>query len=194
MTIIKRNGANYAQEFMAWMDGVDAMLKPTPDSPLPHVLVHVAREVITPLGSCAAGMLLLNPDLKEVPDLFCFIAEDPEIGGYFGPKIFAGTPFEQAPVFTAAIRVNSTFPGKVVADIHVDALIPYDITLEMSNFDPAQYYDRPGGMPFRQNVIEAKANTAKFIINGRDVSQPLPPEGIAGGLPACYSPAGLYIR
>jgi hypothetical protein len=49
---------------------VDAMLKPTADSPLPHLLVHVAREVITPLGSCAAGMLLLNPDMKEVPDLF----------------------------------------------------------------------------------------------------------------------------
>ena len=66
--IIRKNGNHYATDFLNWTDGVDAMLKPNNDAPLPHVLVHVANITSTPHGIAPAGMLLINPDLKEVPD------------------------------------------------------------------------------------------------------------------------------
>ncbi|MCL6097742.1 MAG: hypothetical protein M1391_04120 [Bacteroidetes bacterium] len=56
-TIIKRTGQNFSTAFLSWHDGVDAMLKPTPDSPMPNVLVHAARMVNTPFGICSAGIL-----------------------------------------------------------------------------------------------------------------------------------------
>lgn len=188
--ILKANGGKqYATDFLSWFDGVDAMLKPTPDAPLPNVLVHVARVTKTPWGMTPGGMLLINPDNKEVPDFFGFIAEDEELGNYYGPKIFKGTPFEQAPVFKAKIDVEVNFPESVSARIEVAGNI---IELKLSSFEDAKYYHRVGGMPFTQNVIEALGKEATFTFNGRVLGGTLPPEGIGGGLPAVYSPSGLY--
>ena len=66
------------------------------------------------------------------------------------------------------------------------------IELELSNFDEAQFYHREGGMPFTQNVVEALAHTATFKFDGRVLEGQLPESGIGGGLPAVYSPAGIY--
>ncbi len=189
LTLKANGGAHYQTDFLSWMDGIDTMLKPTPDAPLPNVLVHVARITKTPVGMAPGGMLLINPDNKEVPDLFGFICTDEELGKYYGPKIFKGTPFEQAPVLKAEIDIQIDFPGKVSTTIHVAGHV---IELELSEFDEARYYHRVGGMPFTQNVIEACAHKAVFKFDGRVLGGELPPEGIGGGLPAVYSPSGLY--
>ena len=47
-------------------------------------------------------------------------------------------------------------------------------------------------MPFTQNVVEALAHTATFKFDGRVLEGQLPESGIGGGLPAVYSPAGIY--
>lgn len=188
-TIIKRPGQQCDVDFLAWLDGIDAMLKPTPDSPLPNVLVHTARVVSTPMGICKAGMILINPENKEMPDFVGFVAEDVELGQYFGPKIFKGTPFEGAPVHQAEMNFEIDFPGKVVCTVKAAG---HTIELELSEFDNAQYYHRPPGMPFTQNVIEACAHKAVFKFDGNVIPGELPPEGMAGGLPACYAPTGLY--
>ena len=187
---LKANGGqHYKTDFLSWFDGIDAMLKPTPDAPMPNVLVHVARITKTPMGMTPGGMLLINPDNKEMPDLFGFIAEDEELGKYYGPKIFKGTPFENAPVLKANITINIDFPNSVSTKIEAGG---HTVELELSGFDEAQYYNRAGGMPFTQNVIEALAHKAVFKFDGRVLEGDLPPGGIGGGLAAVYSPAGLY--
>jgi hypothetical protein len=190
--LITRNyGQHYTTDFLSWTDGVDAMLKPSEDAMLPNVLVHTARFTNTPWGIAPGGMLLINPDMKEIPDFFGFICANEALGAYYGPAIFKGTPFEQAPVYKADITVNVEFPGNVSVKIAVAGHI---CELEMSDFDPAQYYNRaPFPMPFRQNVIEAKAKSATFKWDGRIIGGVLPATGIGAGLPACYSPAGMYI-
>lgn len=188
---IRKKGENYATDFLSWSDGVDALLKPSDDAPLPHVLVHVARITNTPWGMAPAGMLLINPDMKEMPDFFGFICADEELGKYFGPKIFKGTPFENAPVYKADINIEVNFPGNVTAKI---AVANHLCELEMSSFKPAQYYNRdPFPMPFRQNVIEAAATSATFKWDGKIIGGHLPSTGIGSGLPACYSPSGMYF-
>ncbi len=189
--VLKRTGEKFDTDFLAWHDGVDAMLKPTPDSPMPNVLVHVGRCVNTPTGICSAGMVLINPENREMPDFFGFIAEDEELGKYYGPKIFKGTPFENAPVHKADFTFDFDFPNKSAVKIVASG---HTIELELSEFDPATYYDRPAtGMPFRQNVIEARAHKAIFKFDGKVIGGELPPEGLAGGLPGCYSPTGIYF-
>lgn len=187
--IVKHSGQQYATDFLAWHDGVDAMLKPAPDAPLPNVLVHTARMVCTPMGICKAGMILINPDNKEVPDFFGFVAEDLEIGQYFGPRIFKGTPFEQAPVHLASMSFDVDFPGQVTCRVEA---ADHVIELALSDFDKALFYHRPPAMPFTQNVVEARAKQAVFTFDGQVIDGELPAQGMAGGLPACYAPTGLY--
>ena len=182
-------GKHFKTDFLSWFDGIDAMMKPTPDAPLPHVLVHVARVTHTPWGMAPGGMIVMNPDLKEMPDLFGFICEDEELGKYYGPKIFKGTPFENAPVMKARIQVNIQFPEVVSTTIEVAGHL---IELELKDFDEAQFYHREGGMPFTQNVVEALAKKAVFKYDGKVIGTELPPSGIGGGLPAVYSPVGIY--
>lgn len=189
LTLKANGGEHYKTDFLSWFDGIDAMLKPSPDAPLPNVLVHVARVTKTPLGMSPGGMLLINPDNKEIPDLFGFICEDEDLGKYYGPKIFKGTPFENAPVLKASITMNIDFPNKVSTRIETAGHL---IELELSNFDVAQFYNRIGGMPFTQNVIEALAHKAVFKFDEKILEGDLPADGIGGGLPAVYSPAGIY--
>lgn len=184
------NADKFAVDFLSWHDGVDAMLKPTPDSPMPNVLIHTGNMVNTPKGVCKGGMILINPENKEVPDFFGFITEDEEIGKYYGPKIFKGTPFENAPVHKADITITLDFPNKVSSSIEVAG---HTIELELSDFEDAKFYHRPAtGLPFIQNVVEALAKKAVFKFDGKTIQGNLPPEGLAGGLPACYAPTGIY--
>ncbi|MBK9328861.1 MAG: hypothetical protein IPM95_05975 [Sphingobacteriales bacterium] len=189
LTLRAPGGDHYQTDFLSWFDGIDAMLKPAPDAPLPNVLVHVARITKTPVGMTPGGMLLINPENKEMPDLFGFICEDEELGKYYGPKIFKGTPFENAPVLIAKIFVYNDFPRSVHTKIEVAGHI---IELELSEFDGAQYYYRTGGMPFTQHVVEAAAHKAVFKFDGKLLGGELPPDGIGGGLPAVFSPSGMY--
>ncbi|NLH41470.1 MAG: hypothetical protein GX448_06485 [Planctomycetes bacterium] len=187
--IYKRTGRHYAVDFLAWHDGVDALLKPSPDSPMPNVLIHTARMVCTPMGICQAGMILINPANKAVPDFFGFVAEDLDIGRYFGPRIFKGTPFENAPVHLARMQFDIDFPGQVACTVEAAGHV---IELSLGEFDEARFCHRPPAMPFTQNVVEARARKAVFTFDGRVIPGTLPPDGLAGGLPACYAPTGLY--
>jgi len=42
------------------------------------------------------------------PLVFGFVGTDANVGAYFVPHIFAGTPFEQAPVLNASIEIDIT--------------------------------------------------------------------------------------
>lgn len=184
---------HFRQNWMSWFDGVDAVLFTQEGLPMPNVLVHTAQAVNTPIGSTPAGMLIFNPELTETPKYFGFICEDEEIGRYFGPHIFAGTPFENAPVIKAAIEVKQDFPNSAVTRITIGDDV---IEMALSDFDDAQYYDRaPTDMtPFQQKVIEAMARKAEVKFNGKVIETILPPAGIGGGLPAAFAPTGIYFR
>src|ERR1700712_574809 len=94
------------QQWMSWEGGVDLVAATAPGLPMPNVIVHVARVVHTPIGSAPAGLLFWQPDPAAPPAIMGFICTSVAIGKYFGPSIFAGTPFENAPVLEAAIAIE----------------------------------------------------------------------------------------
>lgn len=51
-------------------------------------------------------MILYQPDPDAPPEVMGFVCGDPKVGAYFGPKIFAGTPFETLPVLEAELRLE----------------------------------------------------------------------------------------
>jgi hypothetical protein len=53
--------------WMSWEGGVDLVAATSPGSPLPNLIVHVARMVHTPVGSAPSGMVLWQPDPKGPP-------------------------------------------------------------------------------------------------------------------------------
>jgi hypothetical protein len=183
----------YKQKWMSWHQGVDAVLFTQEGLPMPNILIHTARMVHTPFGAAAAGMLIFNPDLAEQPKYFGFLCEEEQIGRYFGPYIFAGTPFEKAPMIKAKLEITAKFPTAARTKVTIGKDV---IELNLSEFDDAQYYNRPVSdmTPFVQNVIEARAKKAEVKYNGKLIKTIMPPAGIGGGLPACFSPTGLYFR
>jgi len=188
---LSRLGTGFGVDYLSWHDGIDAMLKPTPDAPLPNVLIHTARIVNAPPGVCQAGMILINPDNKPTPDFFGFVTEDPVIGKYYGPRIFKGTPFENAPVVKAKITSVVEYPDRVYTKIKTEKHV---IELELTQFEPAKFCDRPANpFAFHQYVVEAQAKKAIFKFDGKVIPGELPSSGIAGGPAACYAPTGLYI-
>ncbi|MCC6786189.1 MAG: hypothetical protein IT457_25315 [Planctomycetes bacterium] len=179
--------------WMSWEGGVDLCAATRSDLAMPNVLVHVARVVHTPLGSAPAGMVLYQPDPNGAPLVIGFVCTDPKIGAYFGPRIFAGTPFEGAPVHTAKIAITTDLPGAVGARVEVGGHV-FETRLEglggLSVIDRA-----PGGMtPFRQQGLEAVAKRATLKVDGVAVALALPERGISGGAPAVWAPAGVYAR
>ncbi len=178
---------------MSWEGGVDLCAVTRPDLAMPNVLIHVARVVHTPLGSAPAGMILFQPDPAAPPLAIGFISTDARVGAYFGPKIFAGTPFEAAPVLTAKITVTTSSPGEVASRVEVGGHV-FEVRLE--GLAPLALVDRaPGGAtPFRQQGLEAVASRATLRVDGKPVSIVVPPIGISGGPAAVFAPAGLYAR
>lgn len=190
MDTITRSGDGFGVDYLSWHDGIDALLKPSAGAAMPHVLVHVARLANTPVGICSAGMVFIDPATTGTPLFAGFVAEDEALGRYVGSRVFKGTVFEDAPVHKAAFEFDIRFPGPVACRIETAGHV---IELELSDFGKAVYYDRPPTMPFRQNVVEARAGNAVFRFDGTTIAGELPPAGIGGGLPACYAPTGLYI-
>lgn len=150
----------------------------------PKLSVHVARMVHPPVGSVPSGMILIQTDPAGVPELRGFISSDPAVGGYFGPKIFAGTPFENAPILGARISVEEG-PGSVTSTIEVAGK---KIVGVLSGLAALDKIDRaPSGMtPFRQESLEAAASQASLDVDGA--------HGTTGGPWAVVSPAGIYAR
>ena len=102
---------------MSWEGGVDLCAVTRSDLTMPNVLIHVGRIVHTPIGSAPAGMVMWQPDPAAPPVAVGFICTDPKLGAWFGPQIFAGTPFEGAPALAAKITVTTQLPGSVAARV-----------------------------------------------------------------------------
>ena len=178
--------------WMSWEGGVDLCAVTAAGAQQPNVIVHVARMVHTPVGSAPAGMLLYQPDPTQPPALAGFVCENERVGAYFGPHIFAGTPFEQAPVIKAAIEIEhegNQARSRVEAGGHI-----FETTL--SNLTPAMLVQRhpAPGTPFIQQGLEHAAGQATLTVDGKPLALSLPPAGLTGGPAAVWAPTGLYAR
>ncbi len=157
----------------------------------PNLILHVARMVHTPVGSAASGMVFWQPDPAAAPVVFGFVSENADVGAYFGPHIFAGTPFEKAPVLPASITVA------VEADVATSRIevAGHVFTVTLSALAPALVVDRPAvAMPFRQQGVESTAGTVVITIDGNPVSVTLPLSDAAQASAAVLAQTGIYSR
>jgi hypothetical protein len=179
-------------KWMSWEGGIDLVAVTSPDLQMPNVIVHLGRMVNTPVGNAASGMILWQPDTAGMPMVMGFVSTDKTVGNYFGPNIFADTPFEQAPVLDATIEINITGTSayaKCVTGGHT-------FEVEMSDFSDPYLIDRkPSAMPpFYQQGVEIHAKKATLKIDGEAIDIIVPPVGITGGPASVVSPNGVYAR
>jgi len=178
--------------WMSWEGGVDIIALTAPGLEMPNVIVHVARMVHTPAGSAPAGIVLWQPDPAAPPAVCGFVSTDPEVGAYFGPQIFAGTPFAQAPVLEAKIDITSA-PDACSARVEVAGHV---FETSLTGLAPAELVQRDPipTAPFTQQGLEAPATVVTLKVNGQPVDIVIPPVGITGGPCAVSAPCGLYAR
>jgi hypothetical protein len=181
-----------ATKWMSWEGGVDLVGLTQENGAAPNVIVHVARMVHTPVGSAPAGMILWQPDANAAPLACGFVSTDASVGAYFGANIFAGTPFENAPVLVAAIDI--THSGD-----HSSARVEtagFVFELSLQDLGASELIQRsPSAMaPFFQQGLERVAGKAVLTINGETIAVTVPPTGISGGPAAVASPCGIYAR
>ena len=179
-------------KWMSWEGGIDLTAVTSPDLQMPNVIVHLGRMVNTPVGNAPSGMIFWQPDTNAMPLVFGFVGTDAKVGAYFGPAIFAGTPFEAAPVLNASIDIQigekSAYAKCVTGD--------YTFEVEMSEFSEPYLIDRkPSAMPpFHQQGVEMHAKKATLKVNGQAINIIIPPAGISGGPASVVSPNGVYAR
>ena len=179
------------EKWMSWEGGVD-LVGVTAGSEQPNIIVHVARMVHTPVGSAPSGMVLIQPDPSAAPALMGFISANETVGAYFGPNIFAGTPFESAPVLVGTIDI-ATAGDEVTASVQVAGKL---IKSTLSGLGALESITRaPAEMPpFAQMVLEAPASAATLSVDGEAIDVTIPPVGITGGPAASWSPSGINCR
>jgi len=177
--------------WMSWEGGVD-LVAMTGGATQPNIIVHVARMVHTPVGSAPSGMILYQPDANATPELMGFISGDEKVGAYFGPQIFAGTPFEAAPVLKASIEV---LEGEDEVSAHIE-VAGHTIKSTMRGIGPIESITRPAGVmpPFDQMVLEATVENTTLEIDGKPIDLVIPPVGITTGPAATWAPTGIYCR
>ena len=178
-------------QFMSWIGGVD-LFAATPGSTQPNVIVHVARAVTTPVGTAPSGMVFFQPDPNNPPLFAGFICTEEKIGAYFGPKIFAGTPFENLPVLKAKIEIEET-PSMASAKIEIEGFV---IETTLSDYEPMACVKREAGkpMPFVQQGVEALAKSAQLKVNGNIITLITLPYSEEMGGSSVWSPGGTYTR
>lgn len=177
--------------WMSWEGGVDIAGVTRPGLTQPNLILHVGRVVHTPVGSAPSGMVLWQPDPAAPPLVMGFVSGKPEVGAYFGPHIFAGTPFEKAPVLPAVITVE-TGAGTATSRIEVAGHV---FTVAISNLSPLATVDRaPGAFPFRQLGLESAAGTVAVTIDGQPVAVTIPPADPVRGPAAVLAPTGMFLR
>lgn len=179
------------KSWMSWEGGVDLLALTSAEMAQPNVIVHVARMVHTPVGSAPSGMILI-PDGNGAPQLMGFVSSNSNVGEYFGPHIFAGTPFENAPVLQAEfeffIDAISSASTRITVEGHV-------IELQLSDLGALESVDcTPGNLPFHERSLAAKAAGAKLKFDGQEISLVIPSAGMNGGPAAVYSACGIYER
>jgi hypothetical protein len=179
--------------WMSWEGGVDMVATTIAGAQQPNVIVHIGRIVHTPLGSAASGMVFYQPDPSAAPFFMGFVSTDSQIGAYFGPNIFAGTPFENAPVLEAKIEVFTSLPGSVGVRVSIPG---FEIETTLSELGPLELVERPFGapLPFVQQGVEAAAGQMTLKLNGEAVAIYPVPVGLSGGPSASWSPTGVYAR
>jgi hypothetical protein len=179
-------------KWMSWEGGIDLVAVTSPDLQMPNVILHLGRMVNTPVGNAPSGMIFWQPDTNAAPLVFGFVGTDAKVGAYFGPNIFAGTPFEAAPVLAATIDINITADKAVSKCVVGD----YTFEVEMSDFSEPYLIDRkPAAMPpFYQQGVEIHARKASLKVNGKSIDIIIPPVGISGGPASVVSPNGVYAR
>ena len=177
--------------FMSWIGGVD-LFAATPGSAQPNVIVHLARSVTTPVGAAPSGLVFFQPDAGARPLFAGFVCSDETVGAYFGPKIFAGTPFETMPVLKAEIEIVET-AKTASATVRFGS---FTIEIALSEFEPLERIDRPMGapMPFYQQGVEAHARKATLKIDGEEIALSALPYSREMGGSSVWSPGGTYTR
>ncbi len=181
-------------DWMSWQGGVDLAGVTDPTFAQPNVIVHLANMVHTPVGSAPSGMVLFQPDPKADPVVMGFVSSDAKLAAWFGPHIFAGTPFEKAPALVAEITITEATDGhSVMSKIKVAGHV-FEVTFE--NLGTLGTINRPAGspMPFSQNGLEAVAGRVILKVDGQEVAVTVPAVGLSGGNGAVWSPAGIYAR
>lgn len=185
------------EHWMSWEGGVDliALTADNAAGQMPNIILHVARMVHTPVGSAPSGMILWQPNPQAPPQIAGFLSSNPQVGAYFGPHIFAGTPFENAPVLDATIEITSD------AESASARVTIGDIVFEshLSEIGPLQLIQRAPGeggsmMPFAQQGLEGTAQNATLKVNGEDVPLILPGATMSGAPAALWAPCGTYAR
>jgi len=183
---------NNVSKWMSWEGGIDLVAVTSANLQMPNVIIHLGRMVNTPVGNAASGMILWQPDPAAMPAVMGFVSTDETVGKYFGPNIFAGTPFEQAPV------LNATFDIQISADKAVSKCVVGNFTfeVEMSDFTEPYLINRePAAMPpFHQQGVEIHARKVSLKVNGETINIIVPPVGITGGPASVVSPNGVYAR
>lgn len=179
-------------KWMSWEGGIDLVAVTSPDLQMPNLIVHLGRMVHTPVGSAPSGMVLWQPDANAMPAVMGFVSTNEEVGKYFGPNIFAGTPFEPAPVLKADISIDITADKAISKCVVGD----YTFEVEMSDFtDPYLISREPAAMPpFHQQGVEIHARKVSVKINGETINIIVPPVGITGGPASVVAPNGVYAR
>lgn len=178
-----------AEKWMSWEGGLDVAGMTEPGLPMPNVLVHVASMVHTPVGSAPSGMILYQPDPKGAPAVIGFVSTDAAVAAYFGPNIFAGTPFEGAPALTGTIEVKEA-DGMVTSRTEVGGHV---FEVEMKAAAVGDIDRAPAQMtPFRQQGTEAAAESVTVKVDGQVIEMDVLPVGIAGGPGAVWAPCGVY--
>jgi hypothetical protein len=136
--------------------------------------------------------VFFQPDLDGAPLVMGFVSTCPAVGAYFGPKIFAGTPFESAPVLEAKIEIDLS-NGVARSRVEVGGVV---FETELSDLGDAELVQRAPapGAPFTQQGIERVAKSARLKVDGKEIALLLPPVGISGGAPAVLASCGIYAR
>ena len=179
-------------KWMSWEGGIDLAAVTSADLQMPNLIVHLGRMVNTPVGSAASGMILWQPDPTAMPAVMGFVSTNKEVGAYFGPNIFAGTPFEQAPVLDGTINIEITADNATATCV----VSGHTFEVEMTDFTAPYLIDRePSAMPpFYQQGVEIHAQKVNVKINGEVINIIVPPVGITGGPASVISPNGVYAR
>ncbi|MBS1720595.1 MAG: hypothetical protein JST35_09135 [Armatimonadetes bacterium] len=180
------------QNWMSWEGGTDFVAKTDPSLDQFNVLLHFGRMVHTPVGSAPSGMILWAPNGMGPDAIVGYVSEDPVVGAYFGPNVFAGTPFESAPVLNGKIEITDIEGGMRTRVEVAGHVFEFDLT----DLGPTELIHRGMGepMPFAQQGLEAAAGKASLRVNGEDVKIHVLEHGIAGNSGAIVSPCGVYAR
>lgn len=180
------------ENWMSWEGGVDLLAATAAGLAMPNVMVHVARVVHTPVGSAPSGMVLWQPDPAAAPVVCGFVSTDAAVGAYFGKHIFAGTPFENAPVIVGSI-VTERSGDTATARVEIPGFV---FETRLSGLTPPELISRAPlpTAPFHQLGLEAQAATAALTVNGAEIALIVPPVGLTGGPCAVAAPCGIYAR